>query len=383
MKLHVDHRTVMHISQRTPSASPFRVLSALWQGWRSTAGRPATRSAVPAAAAQELAARLQEAAHTWTAHLGTAQVQMREAIEQMLQGFAEILQQLDAIVDAPAAAGASGTQGLDVRADVLTRCEDQLRGLLDGFQSFVRSREAMTGQVQSLSSASSGLHQMAEDVAKLARQTNLLSINAAIEAARAGASGRGFAVVAAEVRRLSAESGATGRRIGDTVDQFAERMRDTLAQAAAQGERDAEVIRGAQDTIGRVVAQVDDAVGSLNQRASELAERGQQVRQAVEQLMVAFQFQDRVQQIIDQVSGSIVSGVDCLQQALLRGECPDASAWQAVLSAGYSTPEQRALACAPAPGGPGARSVGVQAAPPARTAQPAPAVQAPSETTFF
>ncbi len=322
-------------------------------------------------------AMLNEAAQTWTTHLATAQLQLREAIEQMLQGFTQILQQLDAIVEAPVA-GAASAQSLDERAAVLGRCEEQLRGLIDGFQSFVHSREEMIASVQSLSSASSGLHQMAEDVAKLARQTNLLSINAAIEAARAGASGRGFAVVAAEVRRLSAESGDTGRRIGETVNGFSERMQGALAQAAQQGQRDAQVIQSSQATIERVVAQVDDAVGSLNQRAADLAERGRQVRHQVEQLMVAFQFQDRVQQILDQVSTSIVSAVDCMQQALARGHAPDAKTWQTLLSAGYSTPEQRAVATATAPA---SRFLTATSPRPARAAVKAPA-QA-TETTFF
>ncbi len=175
---------------------------AAWQKRRSgRVGASGARSQTPAETTTALLQRLDEAARTWTSHLGTAQTQMREATDQLLQGFAQILDQLDTIVSP---GDNAGHDNIDARAAVLEQCETQLRGLIERFHDFVRSREDMMGSVRSLSGASSGLRDMAEDVAKLARQTNLLSINAAIEAARAGPSGRGFAVVATEVRRLSA-----------------------------------------------------------------------------------------------------------------------------------------------------------------------------------
>ncbi|MDE2276300.1 MAG: hypothetical protein KGK09_08395 [Burkholderiales bacterium] len=272
---------------------------------------------------------------------------MRLATEQLLQGFVQILHELDTVTDADRSlAGTTLSAGaLDQRAQVLEHCEAQLRGLIENFRGFVQSRDAVLGSVRSLSSASGSLRDMAEDVAKIARQTNLLSINAAIEAARAGESGRGFAVVAAEVRRLSTESGETGRRIGEQVGGFGQRMQLALTQAAEHAERDAGVIRGSEATITGVIEQVDQAVGQLHARAAELGQRSQAVRTQVEALMVAFQFQDRVHQILDQVTASIHSGLARLQQALAAGEPPAAAEWSALLSAGYTTDEQRAIGC--------------------------------------
>ncbi len=301
------------------------------------------RAATPAEATAALLARLDEAAHTWTAHLGTAQVQLRDATGQLLQGFTQILDQLDSIVDPHAGNTAAN---VDARAAVLQHCETQLRSLIENLHGFVQSREEVMGSVRTLSGASSGLRDMADDVAKLARQTNLLSINAAIEAARAGDSGRGFAVVATEVRRLSTQSGDTGRRIGERVNDFGQHMQAALAQAAQHTEHDAQVIQQSEATIHRVVGQVDEAVGALNQRAADLSQRGALVKTQVEQLMVAFQFQDRVHQIVDQVNTSIHSAVACLAQALPAGQQPTAADWQALLSAGYTTDEQRAVGSA-------------------------------------
>ena len=319
-----------------------------WTAWRRRSvaddgfvdGLPAAAD-TPAQATAELLQRLDEAARTWTAHLSTAQTQMREATEQLLGGFMHILDQLDTIVMPQ---GSGPAKGLDARAAVLANCETQLQALLENFHGFVRSREEVMGSVRQLSGASAGLRDMAEDVAKLARQTNLLALNAAIEAARAGPGGRGFAVVATEVRRLSAESGDTGRRIGERVTLFSSHMQSALANAAQHTESDARVIEASEATIQRVVGQVDEAVGALNQRAVELGERGAAVKTQVEQLMVAFQFQDRVHQIVDQVNDSIRSGVACLHLTLAEGRAPGADEWEALLSAGYTTDDQRNVA---------------------------------------
>jgi len=329
-------------------------------GWLrlNRGAQPQKPGAAGACSTAQLLQLLDEAARTWSTHLGTAQTQLHEATAELLRGFDQILSQLDALIGTPAGAADAGQD----RTVVLQRCEQQLRGLLTGFQGFVQSREQVMGSVRTLTTASAGLRSMAEDVSKLARQTSLLSVNAAIEAARAGPSGRGFAVVAGEVRRLSAESGDTGRRIGAQVDEFGTCMQQALDQATQSTAEDTRVIHQSETTINQVVEQVDGAVSQLHVRASEQSARGAQVKTEVEQLLVAFQFQDRVQQIVDQVRQSIQAAVAALDQAAREGRSPGAAEWQALLTAGYTTDEQRTAASGPA-----------------ATAAPA----ASTETTFF
>ncbi len=312
--------------------------------WRRCLGQVApVAQAVDSQLLSDFKQRLAYASRLWTAHIGTAQAQLHEATSQLLAGFSAILAELDQIIIAPGQASSGADRdNVDARTAMLAQCETQLLGLIQCLEDFVQSRDMVLGSVRSLSTASVSLGDMAEDVAKLARQTNLLSINAAIEAARAGESGRGFAVVASEVRRLSSESGDTGRRISVQVQQFGSRMQQALVQADEQAERGASDILASKNTIRQVVADVDGAVSQLNQRAAELRVRGEGVKAQVQQLMQAFQFQDRVNQILDQVSASITGAVTRLQDGLTGGRAPDAEEWAALLGLGYTTAEQHA-----------------------------------------
>jgi methyl-accepting chemotaxis protein len=303
---------------------------------------------------QLFAARLDDATRTWAAHIGTVQALMQSATQDLLQGFSNILTELDAIATPSDEADAAGHAGLDRRAAMLEQCETQLRGLLVDFHGFVQSHGEVMNSVRGLAGTSTQLRDMAEDVGKLARQTNLLSINAAIEAARAGESGRGFAVVAAEVRRLSTESGTTGRRIGEQVNSFSDLMSDAVTRAEERAVHDAQVIQASENTITSVVSQVDTTVNQLHERAAELAARSDSVRDQVRNLMIAFQFQDRVHQILDQVVSSMAQAQQHYQQALDAGTPPDPARWAAMLSEGYTTQDQRTVGhadVAPPPAG--------------------------------
>lgn len=311
----------------------------VWQGWRRASSAQATGSQAEQLN-RELAARLDDAASTWATHVGTAQTQLRDAIDQMLASFSDILQQLDGLIGQ----GHGGQdRESDARLAMLAHCDEQLRGLLRNFDGFVQSRNEVLGTVRTLGEASGRLSTMAEDVSSLARQTNLLSLNAAIEAARAGPAGRGFAVVANEVRRLSAESGDTGKRIGTQVTEFNARMQQALQHATATAAQDTQAIQASEQTVGEVVAQVNTTVAELQQRSAEQSAQGELVKAQVEQLLMSFQFQDRVHQILDQLRDSMAHATATLQEAAATGQAPDATDWRALLAAGYTTAEQRAV----------------------------------------
>ena len=117
--------------------------------------------------------------------------------------------------------------------------QDDLNAIIASLRSALEEKEALLKSVFELSAFTDELQKMAEDVGNIAGQTNLLALNAAIEAARAGEAGRGFAVVADEVRKLSNMSGETGKKISEKVGAVNQAIAATLVTASTRSSRPA------------------------------------------------------------------------------------------------------------------------------------------------
>lgn len=167
---------------------------------------------------------------------------------------------------------------------------------VSGLLSSAQEIQGASAEVSRLGEDATHISEVVKVIKEIADQTNLLALNAAIEAARAGEQGRGFAVVADEVRKLAERTaGATTEinqmsgKIGEVAGHALGSM-DKVVKTTQQGVGDAETaqvsIQHIQSSFGEVAGVIDEiaaALGEQNSAAAELAKRTVHISQLSEE----------------------------------------------------------------------------------------------------
>jgi methyl-accepting chemotaxis protein len=129
---------------------------------------------------------------------------------------------------------------------------------------------SVVAKMQELGSASERIGNIVEVIDAIADQTNLLALNAAIEAARAGEHGRGFAVVADEVRKLAENSAQSTREIGLLVKDIQAKTDQVVKSTTASGTKAENGLQMA-DVAGRAIADISGAVAEANRLIEQIS----------------------------------------------------------------------------------------------------------------
>ncbi|HET7839202.1 MAG TPA: methyl-accepting chemotaxis protein [Rectinemataceae bacterium] len=132
-----------------------------------------------------------------------------------------------------------------------------------------RAAAALVAAMEGVSSASEGIGEVVDAVNEFAERTNLLAMNAAIEASHSGASGRGFTVIAGEVKKLAAAQSERAARIKDRVAEIGMRVRDGSVQAERVRSALRDIAAGAVEAAARI-GEVRAGTGEQKRAISEI-----------------------------------------------------------------------------------------------------------------
>lgn len=203
---------------------------------------------------------------------GEATSSAAAAVEQVTVSIGEVSSQADATKESAVHAGKEAGQALAVSDEAGRR----IRALAEFIQSTAR-------QVDSLGQRSEDITRIVALIKDIADQTNLLALNAAIEAARAGEQGRGFAVVADEVRKLAERTSKATDEIGDMIGAIRSDVANAV-EAMANGERQASEGVLVVNSVGEVLNKISNSMNMAIEMIVGISHAAAEQRVAMTQL---------------------------------------------------------------------------------------------------
>ena len=293
----------------------------------ASAQETAAMSAEITAGSEEMAASAGEIAHT-ASDLSQQSNTMAQSIQALTGSAQQLVLLAGELSDGAHEGVARNAQLRALAAESRSRLDESARTL----ESLQEEVQASASAIDTLAAASAEVRTFVTLVQKLARQSKLLALNAAMEAARAGEHGEGFAVVASEVRRLSALSSDAAERtewvVGEVLKGIAasressERSVVTVGQvmdATAHGARSfgavEEAVAGAEGwttSIERAVSASNALVAEITKRLSQLSSGTETFAAAMEQVAASSEEQSASTQEIAAAAASLSSAAERL-----------------------------------------------------------------------
>lgn len=239
--------------------------------------------------------------------------QMATAIEGLAASIGQISDSSAVVNRAADEAREAGQAGLDV-----------IKSTIVGMDEIERVIESSASSITRLSEKSKRIGTIVHVIREIADQTNLLALNAAIEAARAGEQGRGFAVVADEVRKLAERTASSAAEIVGVVDDIGDGMDETnrqISDACAQvveGKLRAASAGDAMLHIRTVIDATQNGVSSITEALHEQRQTSLEVTRRVEQVSAAIELIAGTQREVGASAASLKQLTHDLNQMTLR-----------------------------------------------------------------
>lgn len=272
----------------------------------------------------------------WRDQIGAVSDLIRHNVEGAISPFNDMTQRMREENKASLSMFGDSHQSSSIH-ETMEGTRHKLHQVIDAFHAGIVHKTELQNTISQLAQYMEEMKKMAGAVQTLASQTNLLALNAAIEAARAGEAGRGFAVVADEVRTLSTKSGETGRDIGHKIEAITGAIQATINAAQNLVDNDEQNLQLLDVSVNEVTQQLGSKMADLQEAGHRLHALSVQTEHDIAQIVVKFQFQDRTSQILNHLQKDMQKVADTVET---QPESLDEQRWKNAFLKEFSTEEE-------------------------------------------
>ena len=208
------------------------------------------------------------------------EVQNRSVLQSSAaaEQIAANIESLDRVISDQAASVTEASASVEQMARNIEAVFHSVNQLTGEFRSLAQvaeggrsARETTTQMIRMMVERSASLHEANSVIAHIAAQTNLLAMNAAIEAAHAGDAGRGFAVVADEIRKLAENASVQSKGIGQDIKAVESSIRDLVNASEVLG-KSLDDVEGRIQGTRSIVTEIHDAMAEQKQGSDQMLE---------------------------------------------------------------------------------------------------------------
>lgn len=284
-----------------------------WQGQQSTSAGPHADSDSPGrdAAGREISAilgevqgSLHEQFERTTEELGQVRGLQANAIEGLVESFTGLerqsQEQLDMVVDLMQRVSGQFSEDSGQHR-MAQEAADIVAVFVDNIQAMGKGSMDLVNALNQISAQLAEADQLLSEIDGISGQTNLLALNAAIEAARAGEAGRGFAVVADEVRNLSQRSSQFSEQIRANYDITRQTMQQAGEIVGEMASRDINMALTSQNRIAEMMDEVAATNTHVSQELHDVSGLAERISDNVAVAVRSLQFEDMTRQLIERL----------------------------------------------------------------------------------
>ena len=256
---------------RDETAGMLQALAQMQGNLRDTVSHIADSSTQLASAAEEMTAVIDEA--------GRGYVRQNDEVNQAASAVTEMSSAVEEVARNAADAASTSLHTQTLTSDGL----DKVTRTVQSIEALAQNVASTSEQIQALSSRAQDINAVVEVIRGIAEQTNLLALNAAIEAARAGEQGRGFAVVADEVRALAHRTQQSTREIEQMIgaiqsdSSLAVKAMAESQQLAGESTSVAQLANVSLEQIAASISQINDRNAVIATAAEEQAQVAREI----------------------------------------------------------------------------------------------------------